>query len=163
MNIYHYHPVTKEYLGKGLADKDPMVKGNWLIPAHATEVEPPELKEKQAAVFCDGQWQIVNDHRGFEYWLQNGEHHVINDLGAELPEEYLTEKPKPEPLSEDQLKRIAEIERVAAYADPNNGSDKLFMEAIRKRAAGDEQGALEAERAAILRVEQIKQEFPLGV
>lgn len=163
MKIYHYHPETKEYLGKDLADKDPMVKGNWLIPANATSVKPPEVQEHQAAVFSNDSWSVVPDYRGFEFWLQNGEHHVINELGIVPPEGHLTEKPEPAPPTELELRQIAERNRVMAYADPITGSDKLFMEAIRKSAAGDEKGAFEAEQAGIARVEQIKKEYPLGV
>lgn len=39
MNIYHYHPETKKYLGNGVADVDPMDSNNHLIPANATTVE----------------------------------------------------------------------------------------------------------------------------
>ena len=163
MKIYHYHPVTKELLATGVADKDPLVEDNWLIPAHATSVKPPEVEEHQVAVFLTDNWAVVPDYRGLEYWLQNGDHHVINELNIEPPEDYLTEMPEPEPPSLEDLMIIAEQRRVMAYADPITGSDKLFMEAIRKSAAGDEKGAFEAEQAGIARVEQIKQEFPLGV
>ncbi|WJZ70008.1 tail fiber assembly-like protein [Vibrio phage PVP-XSN] len=163
MKIYHYHPETKEYLGEGLADKDPMVADNWLIPAHATSTKPPQTDKNQSAVFDGNEWLVVADYRGFEYWLQNEEHHVINELGVEPPKFYFESKPEPEPPTEEELKQRAERNRVMEYADPINGSDKLFMEAIRKRAAGDEQGALTAERKGMERVDQIKKEFPLGV
>lgn len=163
MKIYHYHPETKEYLGDGLADKDPMVDDSWLIPAHATSTKPPQTEKNQSAVFDEKEWSVVSDYRGFEYWMPNGEHHVINELGIEPPKGHLTEKPDPAPPTQEELRQIAERKRVMAYADPITGSDKLFMEAIRKSAAGDEKGAFEAEKAGIARVEQIKQEFPLGV
>jgi hypothetical protein len=35
------------------------------------------------------------------------------------------------------------ILRASAYADPFTGSDRFFLEALRKRAAGDEQGAID--------------------
>ena len=60
MKIYHYHPVTKEYLGEGMADKDPLIKNNWLIPAHATNIEPPPRAEGKAVVFNNGQWEYVD-------------------------------------------------------------------------------------------------------
>lgn len=163
MKIYHYDPKTKEYLGEGLADKDPMVTNNWLIPAHATSIKPPKTDKNQSAVFEGKEWSVVADYRGFEYWVPNGDSNVINELGVEPPNFYLESKPDPEPPTEEELKKNAERNRVMAYADPINGSDKLFMEAMRKRVAGDEQGALIAERKGMERVDQIKKEFPLGV
>lgn len=160
MKIYHYHHETNEYLGEGLADKDPMVADNWLIPAHATKVKPPKTDKNQSAVFDGKEWSVVADYRGFEYWLQDGESHVINELGVEPPDSYLEIKPEP---SQEQLDKVAEINRVKAYSHPLTGSDKLFMEAMRKRASGDEKGALSAEKLGMDRVEQIKKEFPLGV
>ncbi|WP_100637279.1 hypothetical protein [Marinomonas sp. ef1] len=40
-------------------------------------------------------------------------------------------------------------------------SDKLFLEALRKDAAGDIEGAEEARAAALVAVEAIKERFPL--
>ncbi|WZL14750.1 tail fiber assembly [Vibrio phage vB_VpaM_XM1] len=163
MKIYHYHHETKEYLGEGLADKDPMVAGNWLIPAYATSTKPPQTDKNQTAIFDGEEWSVVADYRGFEYWMPNGDSNVINELGVEPPNFYLESKPDPEPPTKEELKKNAERNRAMACADPINGSDKLFMEAMRKRVAGDEKGAFEAEQAGIARVEQIKQEFPLEV
>lgn len=66
MKIYHYHSKTKEYLDEGLADKDPMVKGNWLIPANATNVEPLIEKDGFAIVLNNTKtaWEYAEDNRG---------------------------------------------------------------------------------------------------
>ena len=40
MNIFHYHPETLEYLGKGLADPDPLSPGKYLLPAFSTTTRP---------------------------------------------------------------------------------------------------------------------------
>lgn len=66
MKIHHYHPKTKEYLGEGLADKDPMVEDNWLIPANATTVEPLIKKDGFAIVLNNTKtaWEYVEDSRG---------------------------------------------------------------------------------------------------
>jgi hypothetical protein len=58
MNIYHYHPATGVYLGQGLADKSPLESGAWLIPAHATTVQPPVATADQQTVFVNGSWQL---------------------------------------------------------------------------------------------------------
>ena len=50
MKIYHYHPITKEYIGEGVADESPLEPGVFLIPAYATDI-PPKFKEGKATVF----------------------------------------------------------------------------------------------------------------
>lgn len=66
MKIYHYHSITREYLGEGLADKDPMVDGNWLIPANATNLEPLPRKDGFTIVLNNTKtsWKYVEDNRG---------------------------------------------------------------------------------------------------
>ncbi|KAF1043071.1 MAG: hypothetical protein GAK35_02391 [Herbaspirillum frisingense] len=51
MQIYNYHPTTHALIGTGLADEDPLNKGEWLVPACATAVAPPEIPAGQRAVF----------------------------------------------------------------------------------------------------------------
>ena len=70
MNIYHYDKDTKEFTFSMMADKDPeetRLKGEFvpLIPAYATSIEPPELKENEAAVFDveNNKWVIKPDYR----------------------------------------------------------------------------------------------------
>lgn len=58
----------------------------------------------------------------------------------------------PTPLSPEEIERL----RALAYSDPVTGSDKHFLEASRKRATGDEEGAIKAETLGIARVEEIK-------
>ncbi len=61
----------------------------------------------------------------------------------------------PTPLTPDQI----QVKRAMAYADPVHGSDKYFIEAARKRASGDEQGATEAEQQGLELVDEIKNKF----
>ena len=58
MKIYHYHPITGEYLGEGIADESPLEKGVFLIPANATGKKPPKHAEGKATVFKD-EWEHV--------------------------------------------------------------------------------------------------------
>ncbi|MGK7926892.1 MAG: hypothetical protein AB4290_16895 [Spirulina sp.] len=51
MIIYHYHPQTQQFLGEGQADRDPLQSGNFLIPAHATPIAPPEIPDGKRAIF----------------------------------------------------------------------------------------------------------------
>ncbi|HEX7116253.1 MAG TPA: hypothetical protein VF193_14090 [Steroidobacter sp.] len=124
MDIYHFHPDSGEYLGLGQADPDPLVRGNWLIPACATTETPPAIGPRQAAVYRDG-WIIVSDFRGYRYWLADGSEHVIDQLGETPPSDALdAPPPPPEPEPEpppppptlDQVK-AEKIELMqAAYA-----------------------------------------------
>jgi hypothetical protein len=56
MKIYHYHSVTGEYLGDSIARESPLEPGVYLIPAHATDIKPPEPIEQKLRVFTQGQW-----------------------------------------------------------------------------------------------------------
>jgi hypothetical protein len=58
MKIYHYHFETGQYLGEGLADPSPLEEDVWLIPAWATEIEPPKVKDNEHAFFIDNEWSI---------------------------------------------------------------------------------------------------------
>lgn len=58
MKIYHYHPITKELLRIGIADRSPLDEEEvYLIPANATSVEPPDNIEGKAIVFDNGEWK----------------------------------------------------------------------------------------------------------
>lgn len=56
MNIYHYDPETKEYLGVSEADRSPLEPGVWLIPAHATKVKPLDIIDDKMLVFKEDKW-----------------------------------------------------------------------------------------------------------
>ncbi|MGD1823700.1 Tail fiber assembly protein [Chromobacterium violaceum] len=67
--VYSYHPQTGEYLGIALADRSPLDAGEvWLIPAFATEKQPPVAGERKTAVFRDGVWLIADDWRAVPLW-----------------------------------------------------------------------------------------------
>ncbi len=70
MQIYHFDKKTKEFTFAVLAEADPeetKLKGELvpLVPAYATIIAPPEVKENEAAVFNikDGKWEIKPDYR----------------------------------------------------------------------------------------------------
>lgn len=84
--VYNYDPDTGEYLGLETAYESPMEPGVYLLPAHSTETAPPEAGEHQAAVYRNGAWTLVEDHRG-EIWYDTTtqERHEIKVLGV-VPE-----------------------------------------------------------------------------
>lgn len=56
MRVYHYHEITREYLGSSEAMEDPMEPGRWLIPAWATTIAPPEAVEGKVRYFDGLEW-----------------------------------------------------------------------------------------------------------
>jgi hypothetical protein len=85
MEIWNYHPLTGELLGPGAADPNPMEEGEWLVPAHATPVAPPERQDGHAVVFAGSSWANVPDHRGQVWWMadatDNTDPRVIAAIG----------------------------------------------------------------------------------
>lgn len=57
MKIFHYQENTGELIGEGVADHDPLEAGCWLVPAHATNVAPPENVEGSTRHFVAGGWE----------------------------------------------------------------------------------------------------------
>ena len=60
MKIYNYHADSGQLIGESIADADPLHEGQWLIPAHATTIAPPETKYKQFAAFNGVSWDVFN-------------------------------------------------------------------------------------------------------
>lgn len=63
MQIYHYDPVSKKYIGKSDAKIDPVEfsvnnKVVYLMPNCSTQAQPPETTSEQDAFFINGAWQI---------------------------------------------------------------------------------------------------------
>ena len=60
MKIFHYHPETGAFLGEGTADLSPLEPGKWLVPAHATAIEPllPSNNEQVIWVNNNNNWQL---------------------------------------------------------------------------------------------------------
>lgn len=97
MDIYNYHPVTGELLGRRAAREDPLEPGRAVVPACATTEPPPTPPAGQVAVWADGAWTTVDDHRGeTRYHADTGEAVTIMVLGP-VPEGLLAEPPPPPP------------------------------------------------------------------
>ena len=59
MNIYNFNPASGLYLGESEADESPLEPGVFLIPAHATDIAPPDEFPAGSAPFFRGDvWQI---------------------------------------------------------------------------------------------------------
>ena len=97
--IYHYHPVTGEYVGASHAIQDPVEPTRFLMPADTTDQMPPATNDNQVAIFDRDaeRWTNTSDWRGHEYWTEDGERHHITDLGVAPPEGALDAPPPPPP------------------------------------------------------------------
>lgn len=58
MQIFHFDPATNAYLGTSMADESPLEPGVFLVPAYATEIEPPVCGEGQRVVFDGAAWRV---------------------------------------------------------------------------------------------------------
>ncbi|MCA3367755.1 MAG: hypothetical protein INF79_19285 [Roseomonas sp.] len=58
MDIYSYHPVTGALLGATKADPNPIVPGDWLIPAFATAAVPPVAAEGEVIIWNGDAWAV---------------------------------------------------------------------------------------------------------
>lgn len=110
--VYSYDKVTHEYLGEIYADID-HVDGSVLLPAYASEVKPAiPSKNNFKMVFESGAWVEKVDKRGSEYWLADGTHAVISELGVRRPQGSLTSKPDVRTLAETKAQAIKKINRL---------------------------------------------------
>lgn len=118
MQIYHFHPATRELLGSSKADQNPMSPGAFLVPAWATNAEPPAAGDGQAAVFDieSETWSLVPDHRGRRYWLQDGTEGKVEALGDIPPEGALDAAPPAPPPTAAEIRR-ALSRAVSDYLD----------------------------------------------
>lgn len=56
--VYSYHPDTKEYIGTTEAQASPLEFGVYLIPAHATEIEPPKSTKTKRPFWNGSKWEL---------------------------------------------------------------------------------------------------------
>jgi hypothetical protein len=89
---YHYHPELKYFTGEGSAFESPRDPGLFLIPAYATNIEPPTCESNQVQVFNGESWDIVEDKRGIYYSTQTQEI-VVNNNPLEVPNNLTKERP----------------------------------------------------------------------
>ncbi len=95
MKIYHYHLEYKCFICEGIAEPSPLdPPGVWLIPAHATEIEPPEYTEGFIPVFNGTSWEVIEDKRGIYYDVESFQM-IINDDPSQIIEN-ATKIPPPE-------------------------------------------------------------------
>lgn len=117
--IYHYHPLTGELLGAGEADTSPLEPDTFILPAHATDIEPPAAAVNEAAVFTAGAWQVVADYRGQTLFDAGGNPVKIEFLG-DMPVGLTSTVPAVIALERARAIKTAEIN--AARSTANTGT-----------------------------------------
>ena len=115
------------YLRPQPRQENPENKGTYLMPAHCTDVEPPECEAPFVARWNGKEWEKIEDHRkhlnekgqydgGTPYWMPaegdnyQSEPRYMTELGP-LPEGAITERPaqtEAEKRKEELDKSIAE-------------------------------------------------------
>ena len=61
---YSYNTEEKTFSGKFPASKNPRRQSEYLLPAKATFIEPPETKENEIAIWNGKSWDVESDYRG---------------------------------------------------------------------------------------------------
>lgn len=94
MKIYNYHPDYKYFYCESEADPSPLEPGVFLIPAHATDIEPPTCESNQIQIFNGTSWNIIEDKRGTYYSTQTQQ--VIENYNPLISPENATTQQPPE-------------------------------------------------------------------
>lgn len=104
MEWYRYNPVTHEYEHPVICQPNPARPGEFLIPPSAIELKPPSTQDHEIAVFQtdSNNWMVKPDYRGNKYWLPDGSHHKIEQIGEVPPEDALDEQPPPPPPTPEE-------------------------------------------------------------
>lgn len=78
LTIYNFDSLTGEFIGSA----DEYLQQGVGLPACACTAAPPETEAGSVAVYSDGNWQVVADHRGETvYSVADGSAIVISELG----------------------------------------------------------------------------------
>lgn len=130
---YNYNSINFEYLGFENAYLDPeetKIAGTevYSLPAFATFIEPPKVKEQETIVFDiqNQSWKIEPDYRGMYQVDKNMQPEEIINFG-ELPKGYIPiTKAQAIKINEDKLYYI--IQNDELIINPNYDEEKEQME-----------------------------------
>jgi hypothetical protein len=99
-HVYNYDSETFEFTGEEMADLDPeetKLKGRniFLLPAHATYIEPPVQVENKIPVFNPRtqKWAQRSDFRGTVHYDPVGKQARIEDIGRKIPKTHTLKEP----------------------------------------------------------------------
>ena len=78
LTVYNFDAASGEFTGSN----DEYLAQGVGLPANACVTAPPVIEAGQAAVYRDGNWQVVADHRGeMVYSVADGSAIVLSELG----------------------------------------------------------------------------------
>jgi hypothetical protein len=60
MQIFNYDPTTSALIGAGIADESPLEPGEFIVPAYATAIAPPDVPAGKYAAFDGEAWQLLD-------------------------------------------------------------------------------------------------------
>lgn len=117
MTAYCYDRETGAYTGPVTPHLDPLeteAQGHpvYMLPAWATELEPPVAEAGKVAVFADGAWTLLADHRGEFWFTADGQKVEVIGLGDPVASGLQPTEP-PRVLTKDELKAYAAAKRYA--------------------------------------------------
>ena len=92
MKIYNYHYEYNYLISESTADESPLEPGAFIIPAHATTIQPPRCDNNQIQIFNGSSWDIVDTKRGTYYSTLTFEV-IVNDNPLQAPENATRKKP----------------------------------------------------------------------
>lgn len=92
--LYFFDLSTGELTGQGAARRSPREPDVYLIPAGATDVEPPAAQAGFARCWRNGAWAQVEDHRGQAWYRADGTPVAIHFPGP-VPAQAVTQDARP--------------------------------------------------------------------
>jgi hypothetical protein len=129
--IYRYHPMTGVYAGR--SDWTPPYPGI-ALPGNATTEAPPECEAGTVAVYRDGAWVTLSDHRGETvYRTDTATAITITDLGV-LPDGVTSQMPPDYPIWDadaESWTQDADAARAAVLASIDTALDALDAATVR--------------------------------
>ena len=110
LTVYNYDAQSGEYI----STTEEYLPQDVGVPANATSVSPPVVKAGSIAVFHEGDWQLISDHRGETvYAIANGAEIKVTEPG-DYPGGTTTLKPATEFDKWDGEKWVTDTEKLHA-------------------------------------------------
>lgn len=100
LRVHAFDYLTGEWLHDvelSAAQGDRAPDGTWLVPGNCTTIAPPQTGTLQAAIWRDGAWHVVPDHRGETWYRADRAAVLVQDLGDPGAAGLLPTQPAPPP------------------------------------------------------------------